>query len=75
MKHKFPQCEPANLETSRLLEIGDISAILQLRCGCQFPWCALGLTVLSDRMPSEHGVDSHNKIDFINITHVRLKHL
>jgi hypothetical protein len=22
-KHKFPQCAPANLETSRLLEIGD----------------------------------------------------
>jgi hypothetical protein len=41
LKHTFPQCAPANLETSCLLDIGDISWKLRLRCGCQFPWCAL----------------------------------
>jgi hypothetical protein len=40
---KFPQCAPANLETSCLLEIGDISRKLRFRCGFQFPWCALAL--------------------------------
>jgi hypothetical protein len=39
----FPQCAPANLETSCLLEIGDFSQKLRLRCSCQFPWCALPL--------------------------------
>jgi hypothetical protein len=43
IKHKFPQCAPVNLETSCLLEIGDISRKSRLRCGCQFSWCALGL--------------------------------
>jgi hypothetical protein len=38
MKHKFPQCAPANLETSCLLEIGCVSWKLRLRC--KFPWCA-----------------------------------
>jgi hypothetical protein len=37
LKHKFPQCATANLETSCLLEIGVISRKLRLRCGCQFP--------------------------------------
>jgi hypothetical protein len=41
LKHKFPQCTPATLETSCLLEIGDFSRKLRLRCSCQFPWCAL----------------------------------
>jgi hypothetical protein len=44
-KHKFPQCAPADLETSCLLEIGDFSRKLQLRCCCQFPLCALALKV------------------------------
>jgi hypothetical protein len=43
----FSQCAPANLETSCLLEIGDISWKLRLRCGCQFPWCDLALQVKS----------------------------
>jgi hypothetical protein len=42
-EHKLPQCAPANRETSCLFEIGDISRKLRLRCGCQFPWCALAL--------------------------------
>jgi hypothetical protein len=37
IKHKFPQCAPAELETSCLLEIGYFSRKLPLRCGCQFP--------------------------------------
>jgi hypothetical protein len=41
---KFRQCAPANLEISCLLEIGDFSWELRLRCSCQFPWCALALT-------------------------------
>jgi hypothetical protein len=44
IKHKFPQCAPANLEHSCLLEIGDFSRKLRLRCSCQFPWCALAPT-------------------------------
>jgi hypothetical protein len=47
IKRKFPQCAPANLETSCLLEIGDFSRKLRLRCSCQFHWCALTLTVTS----------------------------
>jgi hypothetical protein len=45
-KHKFPQCAPPNLETSCLLEIGDIPRKLRLRSGCQFPCCALALIVV-----------------------------
>jgi hypothetical protein len=44
MKHKFPQCAPANLETNCLLEIGDLSRKLRLLCSCQFLLCALALT-------------------------------
>jgi hypothetical protein len=44
IKHKFPQFASPNLETSCLLEIGDLSRKLRLRCGCQFPWCALAFT-------------------------------
>jgi hypothetical protein len=44
IKHKFSQCVPANLETSCLLEIHDISWKLQLRHRYQFLWCALALT-------------------------------
>jgi hypothetical protein len=50
---KFPQCAPANMEISCLLEIGDISRKLRLRCGCQFPWCALGLGV-TDKVSHPH---------------------
>jgi hypothetical protein len=46
IKHKFHQCAPANLETSCLLEIGNISQILQLRYCYQFPGCVLALTVV-----------------------------
>jgi hypothetical protein len=45
MQHKFRQCVPANLETSCLLKIGEVSQKLRLRCGSLFPWCALTLTV------------------------------
>jgi hypothetical protein len=45
IKHKFPQCAPANLETSCLLEIGDVSRKLRLRCSFQFLWCALAQTL------------------------------
>jgi hypothetical protein len=34
--HKFPHCAPANLETSCLLEICDVSRKLRLRCSFQF---------------------------------------
>jgi hypothetical protein len=34
---------PANLETRCLPEIDDISRKLRLRCGFQFPWCAIAL--------------------------------
>jgi hypothetical protein len=43
IQRKFPQCAPANLETSSLIEIGDFSLKLWLRCSCQFPWCVLVL--------------------------------
>jgi hypothetical protein len=43
IKYDFPKCAPANLETSCPLEISDVSRKLRLRCGCQFPWCALAL--------------------------------
>jgi hypothetical protein len=43
LKHKSPQCAPAHLETSCLLEIGDISRKLRLGCCFQFLWCALAL--------------------------------
>jgi hypothetical protein len=36
IKHMFPQCAPANQETSCLLEIGDVSRKFLLRCSCQF---------------------------------------
>jgi hypothetical protein len=45
MKREFPQSVSANLETSCLLQIGESSWKLQLRCSCQFPWCALALRV------------------------------
>jgi hypothetical protein len=45
IKHKFPQCAPPNLETSCLLEIGDVSWKLRLRCSCQFLWCALATVI------------------------------
>jgi hypothetical protein len=45
IKSKFPQCAPANLKTSCLLEIGDFYRKLQLRCSCQFPSCAVALRV------------------------------
>jgi hypothetical protein len=44
MKRKFPQCAPANMETGCLLEIGDFSRKLRLRCSCQFPWCSPAVT-------------------------------
>jgi hypothetical protein len=44
IKHKFPQYAPANLETSCLFEIDDVSRKLRLRCSWQFLWCALSLT-------------------------------
>jgi hypothetical protein len=49
IKHKFPHCAPANLETSCLVEIGDVSRKLRLRCDCQFSWCALALGVMQLR--------------------------
>jgi hypothetical protein len=44
----FPQCAPANLETSCLLEIGDVSRKLRLLWGCRF------LGVPSPLQPSYH---------------------
>jgi hypothetical protein len=41
MKCKFPQCAPANLEITCLLEIGLFSRKSRLRCGSQLIWCAL----------------------------------
>jgi hypothetical protein len=46
IKNKCPQCAPANLETSCLFEFGDIYWKSQLRCDCQFHWCALAHTAL-----------------------------
>jgi hypothetical protein len=43
IKRYFPQYAPANLESSCLLEIDDLSRKLRLRC--QFPWCAFVLRV------------------------------
>jgi hypothetical protein len=45
MERKFPQCVPTNLETSFLLDIDDLFRKSRLRCGCQFPLYALGLTL------------------------------
>jgi hypothetical protein len=52
-RHKFPQCAPANLETTYLLEIGDDSRKLWMRYSCQFVWCAFALTVLHECVASE----------------------
>jgi hypothetical protein len=57
IKCKFPQCAPANLETSWQLEIGDISRKLRLRCSCQFPWYA---RTLSNRALPTFNVDMSN---------------
>ena len=44
---------PANLETICLLEIGDISQKSWLRCGCQFPRCALALIINYSKVVTE----------------------
>jgi hypothetical protein len=49
IEHKSPQCAPANLETSCLLEIGDVSRKLRLHCSCQFLWCVLALRTADTR--------------------------
>jgi hypothetical protein len=69
LKCKFPQCSLANLETSCLLEIGDFSRKLQLRCSCQFPWRAIALKTLSiPHYLSNHTQRPSNQQWFSNVS-------
>jgi hypothetical protein len=82
IKRKFPQCAPANLETSCLLKIGDFSRKLRLHCSCQFSWYALTLNELNinlqganhlviemfDKIPASHRKLQLWKLQLNNMT-------
>jgi hypothetical protein len=54
-------CAPANLETSCLPEISDVSRKLRLLCSCQFLWCALAVRFDANKL--ECALGPENKRD------------